>query len=279
MTNELQLVLEKNIEELTPKLIAFNNAQLLSAVEERLKTYEGVEYTDKQIGEAKKDRAELNAFCIALNSERINIGKIYLQPYENFKKQVDEVIGRVKTAVLKIDNRVKAYEEKQRQIKYNEIETYFNSVIGDFKDVISLDKILQAKWLNASVYMTTIKKEIDQVIQNMNNALIAIEALGSPDEAFVKAYYFKTLDLSAALTENAKLQKAREDAEKLKAIKEEKKSVSTVEPQTVLAMEVNQIATPNPEVRVIKFAVETTLDKLQKLKAFLIENEINYKAI
>ena len=56
--NELTLVLETEIEKLTPKLIAFNNKELMESVVNTLQNYEGIVYTDKQIGEAKKDRAK-----------------------------------------------------------------------------------------------------------------------------------------------------------------------------------------------------------------------------
>lgn len=74
MANELALVLETPVEELIPKMIAFNNAELLAKVEHYLTQYEGITYDDSAIGVAKKDRTQLNSFCKALNDERIRIG-------------------------------------------------------------------------------------------------------------------------------------------------------------------------------------------------------------
>ena len=91
MAQDLALILETPVEQLIPKMLAWNNTELLARVEETLKQYEGVSYDDSSIDLAKKDRAQLNAFCKALNDERIRIGKVYSSPYDKFKSEVDEV--------------------------------------------------------------------------------------------------------------------------------------------------------------------------------------------
>ena len=103
MANELALILKSPVEELIPKMIAWNNAELLARVEATLEQYKGVTYDDSQIATAKADRAQLNAFCKALNDERIRIGKVYNAPYEKFKGEVDEVLQKVKGTVAEID--------------------------------------------------------------------------------------------------------------------------------------------------------------------------------
>ena len=105
MANELALILKSPVEELIPKMIAWNNAELLARVEATLEQYKGVTYDDSQIATAKADRAQLNAFCKALNDERIRIGKVYNAPYEKFKGEVDEVLQKVKGTVAERGNR------------------------------------------------------------------------------------------------------------------------------------------------------------------------------
>ena len=132
MANELALILKSPVEELVPKMIAWNNAELLTRVEATLKQYKGITYDDSQIATAKADRAQLNAFCKALNDERIRIGKVYNAPYEKFKGEVDEVLQKVKSTVAEIDAQVKAFEERKQQEKQNEIIEYFKATVGDF---------------------------------------------------------------------------------------------------------------------------------------------------
>ena len=288
MANELQLVLEKDITELTPAMIAWNNEELMAKVKAKLQEYEGKTYSEEDIGQAKKDRAMLNNFCIALNNERIRIGKIYNAPYENFKKQVDEVNSVVKNVSGKIDEQIKAYDLAKAQEKEGKIKEYFDSVIGDYAKFISFDKIFQQKWLNATVKLDTVCKDIDALIQNANNALTAIEALNSPDEDLVKAYYFRSLDLSAALTEAARLKQDREEAARLKELREQQKKAAEEKKaqfEAPATAPVSATVAPEPpkapavEYLTIQFEVTATREDFCKLKTFLIENGIKYSAI
>lgn len=271
MANELALILKTPVEELIPKMIAFNNAELLAQVEHYLTQYEGVTYDDSAIGVAKKDRAQLNTFCKALNDERIRIGKVYSEPYNKFKSEVDEVIDRVKAVVGKIDEQVKAFEADKQAKKQNEIIEYFKTVVGDFSGLIPYERIHRAEWLNASTSMKSIKADIDAVLANAKNALIAIEALGSADEDLIKAYYFRTLDLSGALLENERLKKEREAVAELKAKQEAAQPAVTVE---AVKPDVGQ-----PKLQTVKFAVTGTLEQLKALQNFLTSNNIEYSPI
>lgn len=111
----MELVLSTPIEQLAPKLIAWNNAELLAQVNKSLENYKGKVYDENSIAEAKTDRAALNNFVKSLDSERIRIGKVYAAPYEKFKKEVDEVSSAVKSVALAIDEQVKSYETKSRK--------------------------------------------------------------------------------------------------------------------------------------------------------------------
>lgn len=271
MTHELTLALATPIEDLVPKMIAFNNTELLAAVEEMLSAYDGVVYDDEHISDAKQDRSTLNTFSKALNDERIRIGKLYNSPYEKFKAQVDEVIDRVKVASAKIDEQVKAYEDKKRAEKQDEIIEYFKSVIGEFSGCIPYERVHQSKWLNASTTMKSVKAEIDAIITNAKSALIAISALGSQDEELIKAFYFRTLDLSAALNENNRLKKEREAAAELKA-RQEAAQPAAVEVKA-------ETPAQSPKLQTVKFAVTGTVEQLKALQHYLRENKLDYKPI
>lgn len=272
MAHELTLALETPIEDLIPKMIAFNNTELLSAVEEMLTAYDGVVYDENSISIAKQDRATLNSFSKALNDERIRIGKLYNSPYEKFKAQVDEVIDRVKTAAAAIDKQISAFEDEKKNRKQDEIIEYFKSVIGEFSGCIPYERVHQSKWLNASVSMKTVKAEIDKIIDDARNALTAIAALGSQDEELIKAFYFRTLNLSAALNENNRLKQEREAAAELKARQE------AMQP-AVAEVEAEKPAVGQPKLQTVKFAVTGTVEQLKALQHYLKENKLDYKPI
>lgn len=283
MANELTLVLEQDIEKLTPKLIAFNNEELLEAVNQKLKSYEGITYTDDQKPEAKKDRAQLNAFATALNNERLRIQKIYLTPMDNFKSKVDEVIARVREVGGEIDKQVKDAELKKQEEKRAEIKAYFNEVIGEYKDLVPIEKIFKSTWLNVSVSLKSVKTEIDGILTSINDSLNAISSLEDCDQDYIRAYYFRTLDLTSALMEYRRMKKEREESARLRQLQEEKaKATVTVEPQVkVTSPETPPQATEQPTVEkvVVKFGVEGTRAEILALKEFLVKNKIKYFAI
>jgi hypothetical protein len=271
MANELALKLETPVEELAPQMIAFNESELLEKVGGILSQYDGVTYDEAQIDIAKKDRAQLNAFCKALNDERIRVGKVYCAPYDGFKQKVDKVIDKVKVTILKIDEQIKAFELEKQHKKQDDIIEYFSEVVGEFSGFIPYERIHQSKWLNTSTSMKSVKTDIDNIIANAKNAMIAIDALGSEDVDLLKAYYFRTLDLSAALLENERLKTERAALAELKAKQESQPEVAPV-----------RIA-KKPEVvqktQTVRFAVTATIEQLKALQNFLIENNIEYSPI
>ena len=282
MSQELALIMKTHVEDLVPAMLAWNNTELLVAVEQALRQYEGLEYTDEQVVAAKADRAVLNAFIKSLNDERIRIGKVYSAPYEKFKSEVDEVIARVKTVVGQIDTQVKTHELAAQQKKQAAIKEYFDSVIGEFSALIPYEKVHQSKWLNASTSMKSIRSEIDKILDEARHAMTAIEALNSQDEQVVKAYYFRTLNLSDALVENGRLQQERARIAELNAKKEAEakaraEAQAAAEPDPKVQETVSEATEPN--LIPMDFHVEATLDQLKKLKAFLVENGIKYSKI
>ena len=181
MSQELSLVLAQPVEQLVPLLIKWNNEELMREVELRLARFEGVTYTAEQVGEAKKEKAALNAFIKALNDERIRIGKVYATPMDKFKGEVDEVISRVKSVVEGIDVQLRAYEETRSAEKQEKILEYFKGVIGDFSGLIPYERIHNPKWLNASVRDAAVFAEIDK----MEKTKLSVQQFSRREEAYM----------------------------------------------------------------------------------------------
>lgn len=281
MSKELAIILKTPVEELVPMLIQWNNTELLESVEQALRQYECIVYTDDQIAAAKADRAVLNSFVKALNDERIRIGKVYTAPYEKFKAEVDEVIGRVKCVVGQIDSQVKAYEDEAQQRRQEAVRDYFDSAIGEFDTLIPYEKVHQKRWLNTTTSMKSIRADIDKLIADARHAMTAIEALHSEDEETLKAYYFRNLDLGAALTENERLKQERAKIAELTAQKEaEAKARAEAQAAAMPAPEAPEVVMEEaPKLIPMDFHVEATLDQLKALKAFLINTGIKYSKI
>lgn len=263
MSNQLQLVFKEDIEKLVPQAILFNYDELKDGIAFQLKHYQNRIYEEGQIDDAKKDRALLNKLAKSLNDIRISSEREYNKPFVEFKNNVNELIGMIKETSDEIDASIKSYEAEKDAEKKEVIKEYFDVAIKRYADFVQFDAVFNEKWLNKTYKYEAIKADIDQLVVNIDNALTAIRALNSDDEKYLISFYFRSLDLAAALTENARLQEERKRVEALAQNKES----APISPLS------------NEKQYTIRFEVEGTAAQMKALKAFLIENEILYRAI
>lgn len=261
----MQLVLKKDIKDLIPAMIAFNNAELMAQAQERLQKYKGKIYTDNDIAEAKSDRATLNNVVKSLNGARLDIRKQYEAPYLFFKDQVDEIIEAVNEVAKEIDSQVKEWEQEKQDKKLDLLTSYFNAVIGDLSDFIKYEQIHQARWLNASVSLKAAQKEIENKVGQIKSELCTIEALKTEDKDTLKAYYFNTLSLAGALLEFERLKELRS------RIAEPKAEPKETQPPVEIEQEQPFYS--------LGFRVTGTASQLKALKDFLQSQNIKYEAI
>lgn len=209
MEKQLTFKLERPVEDLIPGKIAFNNEQLLRDAKEIAERYSKAVYTEDMIPQAKEDRAKLNNAIKAINDVRIKIGKVYNEPYTEFKSKVDEVIAALQQPVALIGEQINTFEAERKEKKRTYLARCYSEAAAGLEEFVPFEKIFNEKWLNASVSTRTAVAEMDSKIENIHSALSAIEALKDEDVATLKAFFFRTLDLAATLTENERLKETR----------------------------------------------------------------------
>lgn len=208
-----------------PERIGFNYEELKQELETKVSMYETIVYTDDQIKEAKADKANLNKLKKALNDERIRREKEYMQPFNDFKAKVNEIISIIDKPVAVIDKQVKEYEEKQKQDKYREIHDFF--ITRELPDDMPglFEKIFSEKWLNASVSMKSIREEITSRLEQIEMDIKILADL--PEYGFEAMEAYKnTLDVRSALAEANRLTemaKRKAEQERLAAEAEAKR--------------------------------------------------------
>lgn len=187
-----------------PDKIGFNFEELKAELMEKAKVYEAVIYSDDQIAAAKADRASLNKLKKALNDERIRREKEYLQPFNEFKAQVNEIIRIIDKPAQAIDKQVKEYEERKKAEKRQAIIAYWEDTGAP-----EWLRTINTSWLNASYSMKTIQAEIDANIAQAEKDIAVIRAL--PAHAFEAEDYYKgTQSLAEAVSEAHRLQEMDE---------------------------------------------------------------------
>lgn len=222
--NEMQL----------PERISFNYEELKHELTEKVSMYETMIYTDEQIKEAKADKANLNKLKKALNDERIRREKEYMQPFNDFKAKINEIISIIDRPVAVIDKQVKEYEEKQKQDKLAKIQEYYTNIEKPDLHWLGLPAIYNEKWLNASVSMKSIQEEINARLEQIAMDMKILADL--PEFSFEAMETYKTtLDVRTALNEANRLSemaKRKAEQERLAAEAEAKKQEEFIPPVT-----------------------------------------------
>lgn len=273
-----------------PAQIEFNFEELKAELTEKVKHYETMVYSDDQIREAKTDKANLNKLKKALNDERIRREREYLEPFNKFKAQVNEIIGIIDKPINVIDKQVKEFDEIKKKEKKKEIEKYLEDKKkeGVAPDYLTLDKIFEERWLNASLSLKNVYESIDAWIVKVENDMNMLRNL--PEFGFeASKVYEQTLDVNKAVSEAQKMSqiaKEKAEAEKRKAEEEAKRAeVPQEETQIVGQTEFNNAEefesvvsqAKEPSRSWVTFRANLTTDDALALKAFFESRNIKFE--
>lgn len=222
-TNPLSLI----IKEKTLGNLVTNAKDIKAYVEEKLKEYS----VDNYAGDAKqaaKDKAEINAAIKTLNDRRIALEKEWNMPFAEFKNIISETCDMMKTASGKLDVIVKAKEEEEKAQKKAQIVELWN---GKNFNLVPLDRVFNAKWLNKTTKLAAVDAEIDTIIKNITGDLASLDAFGE-DTAILKDLYLSTLNLQQTLNKGAELKANRERLAQLEAEKKAREEKEKAENET-----------------------------------------------
>jgi len=274
-----------------PEPIVFNYEELKKWLTEKTASYKTLVYTDEQIKEAKADRANLNKLKDALNDERIRREREYMIPFTSFKDRVNELITIIKDATGNIDTQIKAYEVEQKNKKREAITKVFEEVA--LPEYVTLDRIFNEKWLNASVSMAQIKADLEAFRDKHTADVEAIRALSDYSEEAFECYKL-TLDLGKALTKANELVQIAKRAEEARIERERRAEIARIEAEKAKAVETTpaeekadetantRVETANEEkplARWISFEVYVTGEQAAELKSWLDNHGIAIRKI
>lgn len=284
--------------------IQWNNEELKQEIAARMAEYTGLVLTDDQVGEGKKELAKLRKLKDALESERKRIKAAYLEPYQKFEAQIKELAALIDGPIGLIDRQIKEYDQEKRVRKMNEIHDFFDENIGDLRFLITFPRIMDAhqKWLNAGTSMKSIQAEILELVAKVNSDLATIESLGSRYDAQIRDIYIRTLDLSQAMQEKARLEeqerllaerkaaqeaeaarqreaearRAAEAAERRRQRAEEMEGAAQLEAPGAAPMPAEEESQETPEY-VVGLEVYGTREQLEAFQGFLNGQGIRYR--
>lgn len=286
-----------------PAEIQFNFEELKAEIAEKVKIYETLVYGDDEIKTAKSDRANLNRIKKALQDEKTRRKKEYLKPFEDFENKINEIIKLIDAPVSLIDKQVKEFEEKKKADKRIEIGAFWETT--EHPEWMTLARIFDERWLNATYTMKQIQADINGWINRINSEIETLQQLEDFSFEAIETYK-RSLDLNQAIAEGKRLsdiqkrkeEEARRKAELLEAQKKIEEETRWEEMQKAgselaegfsegLKEEAEEIhaeaekaeETAQNGAMWLNFSALLTVDQALKLKEFFNENNIQFKKI
>lgn len=272
-----------------PQVIQFNFAELKEEITAKAELYKNMVYTEDTIKEAKADKASLNKFIKVLEDKRKDVKKQCLQPYEDFEKQIKELVAIVNEPVQLIDSQVKAYDEKRKAEKLEQIKSIWEE--SDHPEWLSCNMIFDNRWLNVTFSLKQVQDAITERLTQINTELTTLNSL--TEFAFEAVEVYKnTLDVNRAIAEGQRLadiQKRKQEEAMRKAAaeaaeKEAEIRQAEIEPEVITPAEPVAMIEPDPEpadasATWIRFEACMTTEQAYKLKHFFEEEGIQFRPI
>ncbi len=269
-----------------PKKIEFNAEELKAWLTDKLSYYEGLVVTESTIKDAKADRTALNKIKETMETRRKEVKSACNTPYDNFKRQYDEVLAMIQKPIDSIGQQLKAFEDKRKDEKLQTITDFWNQNVGECKAYISFKQIFNPKWLNATFPMGDIHNAIMAAFIKVEDDVKAIHELNSDFETEALEEYAQTNNLTAALNKIHRLEERRSNEQK-----RQEATLTVPEPKSPSApVDTMPIGAPSPaspepasvstafepQLVTIDFRVTATPAQFRGLKAYLKNNNIKY---
>lgn len=181
-----------------------NATELKHAVEKELQNYSVERYLGNPDA-AKKDKAFLSKAEAAIKEQRIQITKNWNKPLDEFLAEMKSIESIINDGYKQLNNIVKEAENVEKVEKMQAIQDYFEAKKWD---LVSLDRIVNNKWLNKSVSLKKVFAELDEKIDQIEGDLTVViqhATTNNLDVNVVRYMYLESLNLTHVLAECQKL--------------------------------------------------------------------------
>ena len=207
-----------------------NFEELKKSVAQQVQKYVGKTFDDTEIVAAKKDRAALNGMINDLEERRKVLKKKFNEPLVDFENRVKDVIAVIRKPLDEIDVQIKDYEERKKQEKDEEIQSFIKESLEkeDDKVVFDVGVLFDERWLNASMSMKKVQEAIEEQISRTRQDVSTIRNLCKADKdeeilSMLLVSYKRTTNLAQVIEERSDILAQREALEKEKALAEERR--------------------------------------------------------
>ena len=262
--------------------IDFNFEDLKDALTAELELYKNLVFTEDTKADAKKTVAELRKLKKQISDKRIEVKKLYMQPYTDFEAKVKELDKLINEPIAYISEQIDAFEQKRIEEKRELINEIYLELVSEREDIAGyaeLNRVYDSKWENASTSKKTIQEAITSYLDSVDNDIAAIESMESEYEVKALMRYKETGVLSDALLTIRQWEKQKEEI--LKA--EEEKQAEAEADEILDAPEpIEEFIEPTEKNDIMKIArYEVKVDPFQQtqLECYMQECGIQYRRL
>lgn len=267
--------------------IDFNFEDLKDALTAELELYKNLVFTEDTKADAKKTVAELRKLKKQISDKRIEVKKLYMQPYTDFEAKVKELDKLINEPITFISEQIDAFEQKRIKEKRELInDIYLEAVSGreDIAGYAELNRVYDSKWENASTSKKTIQESITNYLDGVANDIAAIKSMESEYETKALMRYKETGVLSDALLTIRQWEKQKEEILKAEERKQEEEKQAEAEADEILdAPEpIEEFTEPTEKNDIMKIArYEVKVDPFQQtqLECYMQECGIQYRRL
>lgn len=202
------------VEELKPALIRGNFDEMQQALSNMMQAYAGLEVTEENIPERKKDVATLRKMKKAIDDKRKSVKAEYEKPLKAFEGKCKELTGIIDAEITRINRDLSEYEQKRIEEKRVLIKKMYDEHIEGYAEYAPLKRIYDPKWENKTCSEKDIVSDIQshKLVIKQDIKTIQIAAGEFVDE--VLDYYKKAgCNLPAAMQRLEDLKSAKDRAE------------------------------------------------------------------
>lgn len=241
-----------------PVIITGNFEEMQAELSNMMTAYAGLEVTEENLPERKKDIATLRKIKAAIEDKRKSAKKDYEKPFKAFEAECKKLTGIIDREIDRINADMDVYEQKRIAEKRKVIDRLYAENIGDYADYIPLAIIFRPQWDNKTYTENAIITDIQEAVLTVKTDFQTIDTMCAPWQEECKAVY-KVSGLTGALQRYKDLESAKKAAEA---------SVKASEQQT-----------PTPEPMEQEKPIEDAVDSDRWVFTITVSNETDAKFI
>lgn len=156
----------KTVKMIKPE-IEFNYDELAANLEENLKKYDGLTFTEATAKDCKATITELNKGKKLVDEYRKKTKNQLLEPVKEFENKCKELNKKFDEVISPLKEQADGFEEKRKEEKREKIEVLTKEIFDkhdlEVEEVLDFDN----RWLNKSTSMKTIEQDINDQIESI----------------------------------------------------------------------------------------------------------------